>query len=76
MAHYECWSHRVRENYLVRLNDTNYITGVCGPFRQDDIPTVNMPNYDYDSQPRYAEWMRTHLGEFYRVDETPLIPGD
>ena len=76
MAHYECWEHSVRENYLVRLNEASEITGVCGPFRQSDIPTVNMPNYDYDSQPRYAEYVRTHRSEFHQVAEAPQIPGD
>jgi hypothetical protein len=69
MVHYECWTHRYGENYLVRMTDSTVITGVCGPLRRSDIPTANMQNFDFDSQPQHAEWIRTHRAEFTKAHE-------
>jgi len=68
MVRYEYWLHDVGEHYLVRLDDLNSITGVCGPLNQAQIPAANRQNYDYDSQPEFAEWMRVHLTQFREVD--------
>jgi hypothetical protein len=76
MIHYECWTHTYGDNFLVRMDDANVITGVCGPFRQSDIPTVNMPNYDYDSQPKHAAWVSSHKAEFRQADEAPPMVMD
>ena len=72
MVHYECWTHKHGENYLVRMDDAKVITGVCGPLRRNDIPTANMPNFDFDCQPQHAEWIRTHSTEFERAEEAPV----
>lgn len=73
MDHYECWTHQHGDNFLVRLDEDNLITGVCGPLRRSDIPTVNMPNFDFDSQPLHADWIRLHANEFTIGKDTPLF---
>jgi len=74
--HFECWTHQFGDNFLVRFDEANAITGVCGPLRRSDIPTSNMPNYDYDSQPQHTEWIRTHQSEFHEAAEGPPVVMD
>lgn len=64
MTRYEYWAHRDGEKYLIRLDETNRVTGVCGPMRQADIPAANRHNFDYDRQPRLTDWIRAHTSEF------------
>lgn len=68
MIRYEYWAHRGGEKYLIRLDDTDGITGVCGPLPQTNIPTANRPNYNYDSQPLQTAWIWKHTTEFHRVE--------
>jgi hypothetical protein len=68
MERYDYWTHtRSGENYLVRFDGTGVVTGVCGPMQQSQIPAANRHNFDYDSQPEHAEWLRLHLAEFHSL---------
>lgn len=67
MTRYEYWAHSSGENYLVRLDDANRVTGVCGPLRHAHVPAANMHNYDYDAQPQHAAWVRAHAAEFSNI---------
>jgi hypothetical protein len=71
MEHYEYWAHRGGEHFLVRLDDTNLVTGICGPMFQAAIPTANRHNYDYDVQPVLTAWVRTHAAEFHSIGSSP-----
>jgi len=69
MARYEYWAHSGGQHFLIRLDEDNRITGVCGPMRQASIPAANLHNYDYDSQPQHTEWIRKHMAEFHPIAE-------
>jgi len=68
MARYEYWTHRGGENYLIRLDDADLVTGVCGPLRPAEIPASNRHNYEYDAQPQHTAWVRAHTMEFHRIE--------
>ncbi len=68
MDRYEYWEHTSGEKYLIRLDSTNLITGVCGPLRQADIPSAGRHNFDYDAQPQHTVWVRTNGKEFHNVE--------
>ena len=70
MTHYEYWAHTNGYNYLIRLDEANLVTGVCGPFRHSTILEANMRNYDYDVQPQHPAWVREHASQFHRIDST------
>jgi hypothetical protein len=65
LIRYEYWAHSQGEKYLIRLDEANYITGVCGPLRQSDIPAANRHNFDYDQQPLLTVWVRANASEFH-----------
>lgn len=68
MLHYEFWVHRAGEKYLIRLDDANGVTGVCGPLRQANVPVANRFHFDYDAQPEHTAWVRAHANEFHCID--------
>ena len=70
LIRYEYWAHREGEKYLIRLDEANLITGVCGPLRQVDIPAANRHNFDYDRQPLFTDWVRAHTSEFHNIAPT------
>ena len=70
MIQYEYWAHREGEKYLIRLEEVDRITGVCGPLRQADIPAANRHNFDYDRQPLFTDWERAHTSEFHNTAPT------
>lgn len=65
--HYEYWQHTSGEKYLIQLDSSNAMTGICGPMQQADIPAENRHNFEYDAQPRYMAWVLAHLPEFRRI---------
>ena len=67
MIHYECWTHRGGQRYLVRLDPENLVTGVCGPMVRIDLERAALANYDYDSQPQHTLWIQQHRTEFRNI---------
>ena len=65
MPHYECWAHRGGQQYLIRLDPANLVTGVCGPMVRLNVDHVNYANYDYDSQPQHTAWVQRNRAEFH-----------
>jgi hypothetical protein len=65
MLHYECWTHRGGQKYLVRLDTANLVTGVCGPMVRLDVAHANFANYNYDSQPQHTAWVQQNRTEFH-----------